>query len=123
MGAQITVGNWYNDRRERLSIYRDGPLGPLSAAPRTPVLSSPIYGIFSLRSGEDSYTLFKTALIGRLHRAAGNRLTASLRMGSAGAGNQFQLKSREESVVGESNGKSALGRQHVCYSLSVVPKA
>ena len=40
---------------------------------------------------------------------AGNRLTASLRKGSLGAGNQFQLKSREESAVVESNGKSGSG--------------
>ena len=46
-------------------------------------------------------------LVGRLLSAAGNRLTASLRLRSAGAGNQFQLKSKEKSVVGESNGKSA----------------
>ena len=41
-----------------------GTLSPLFAALRTPVLSSPIYGIFSLRSGEDSYMLFTPALIG-----------------------------------------------------------
>ena len=46
-------------------------------------------------------------LIGRLVSQAGNRLTASLRLRNAGAGNQFQLKSREKSVVGESNGKIA----------------
>ena len=59
------------------------------------LLSSPSYGNFSLRSGENSYALFISALIGRLLSAAGNRLTASLRKETVGAGNQFQLKSRE----------------------------
>ena len=45
-------------------------------------------------------------LIGRLLSAAGNRLTASLKKETVGTSNQFQLKSREYSVVGESNGKS-----------------
>ena len=48
-------------------------------------------------------------LIGRLLSPAGNRLTASLRKETVGASNQFQLKSREWSVVGESNGKSDSG--------------
>ena len=58
-----------------------------------PELSSPSYGIFSLRSGEDSYVLFTYALIGRMCSAAGNRLTASLRLQIAGA--QCQQKSRD----------------------------
>ena len=66
-----------------------------STALHTPVLSSPSYGIDSLRSGADSYVLFMSALIGRLCLVAGNRLTAGLRLQSADAGNQFQLKSRE----------------------------
>ena len=37
-----------------------------SAVLRTPVLCSPIYGIFSLRSEEDSYFLFIFYLVGRL---------------------------------------------------------
>ena len=65
---------------------------PLSTALHTPILSSPIYGIFSLRSGEDSSALFTSALISQLRSAAGNSLTASLRKESAGSGNQFQLK-------------------------------
>ena len=36
---------------------------PFSAILRTPVLSSPSYGIFSPRSGEDSYALVNPALI------------------------------------------------------------
>ena len=52
----------------------------LSAVLHTPVLSSPIYGIFSLRSGEDSYALFIFVLIGRPLSAAGNRLIASFRL-------------------------------------------
>ena len=73
---------------------------------RTPVLSSPSYSIFSLRSGKYSYALFICVLIGRVLSAAGNRLTASLRLRSAGTDNKFQLKSREKSVAGESKGES-----------------
>ena len=46
-------------------------------------------------------------LIGRLLLVAGNRLTASLRLRSAGTGNKFQLESREKSTAGESNGESS----------------
>ena len=83
---------------------RDPHTNALSAALRT--LSSPIQAFFSLRSGEDSYELFTYMLIGRLHSAAGNRLTASLRKGSVVAGTKSQLKSREWSAAGESNGGS-----------------
>ena len=69
--------------------------GAFSSVPRMPVMSSPIYGIFSPRSGEYPYALFTSVLIGRLLSAAGNRLTASLRLQSASAGTQCQLKSRE----------------------------
>ena len=43
-----------------------------SAATRTHVMSSPIYGIFSLRSGEYSYTLVNTALIAQ-HSGTGRK--------------------------------------------------
>ena len=59
------------------------------------LLISPIYGIFSLRSGEYSYALFTYVLIGRLLSAAGNRFTAGLRKETVGASNQLQLKLRE----------------------------
>ena len=77
-----------------------------SAVLRTLILSSPINSISSLRSGEDSYALFTSVLIGRMRSAAGNRLTASLRLQSADTDNQFQLKSREQSAAGELNGES-----------------
>ena len=50
-----------------MSVYniKDIKGSPLSAALRIPILSSPNYGIFSLRSGEDSYMLFTSVLIAR----------------------------------------------------------
>ena len=71
-------------------------------------MGSPIYGIFSPPGGEDSYVLFTHTLIGQLLSVAGNRLTAGLKLRNANAGNKLQLKSREKSMVGESNGKSPL---------------
>ena len=71
-----------------------------SAAPRTPALSSPSSRILSPRSGEYSYALLTPALISRLHSAAGNRLTASLRKGVAVSRESNQLQaSQTERVV------------------------
>ena len=95
-------------RLQMLAVWCFSGLMTFSAELRTPLLSSPSYGIFSLRSGEDSYALFTSALIGQLSSAGGNRLTASLRLQSAGAGNQFQLMSREWLAAGESSGESGL---------------
>ena len=80
-----------------------------SAVLHTPVRSSPSYGIFSPRSGEDSYVLVNPV---RLHGAvaqAGNRLTASLAW--KGTGNRTQMLGKVKRVyillvIGESNGKS-----------------
>ena len=62
---------------------------PLSVPPHTPVLGSPIYGVFSPPAGEYSYALFTIVLIGRRRARAGKRLTASLDRTTSGTGNKL----------------------------------
>ena len=80
--------------------------GVCTLSTRTPVRGSPIYGISPHQLGKIPTHCLPHTLIGRLLSAAGNRLTAGLKLRNANAGNKLQLKPREKSLEGESNGKS-----------------